>query len=295
MLTRLSSSAFALGLAACSPAAPPSGPQAAAPAPIAGPVTLELAWRLDGLANPESVALSADGTFLYVTNVDGEGEAKDGNGFISTVDTNGKMIERRWSVGFDGPKGIARDGAMLYVADITQLVSVDVGAGAIKARIPLEGATFLNDVALAPDGRILVADSGGKRIYAVKDGQATTWIEDDLLASVNGLFPEPARLLVTTMAGRLLAVDYSTARITVLAEGLGDADGIAPIGAGRFLLSEWPGLMHVVGPDGSHATIMDTRSEKRLLNDFLLVGDTLYQPHWDPGELSAYRVTGAGP
>ena len=53
--------------------------------------------------------------------------------------------------------------------------------------------------------------------------------------------------------------------------------------------------MHVVSPDGSHATIMDTRSEKRLLNDFLLVGDTLYQPHWDPGELSAYSVTGAGP
>jgi hypothetical protein len=81
----------------------------------------------------------------------------------------------------------------------------------------------------------------------------------------------------------------------VLAEGLGDGDGVAAIGGGRYLVSEWPGLMHVVAPDGSKQTIMDTREEKRLLNDFLLVGDTLYQPHWDPGEFSAYRLTGRTP
>ena len=48
--------------------------------------------------------------------------------------------------------------------------------------------------------------------------------------------------------------------------------------------------MHVVEPDGARQTILDTREEGRLLNDFLLVGDVLYQPHWEPGELSAYRV-----
>jgi ribosomal protein L44E len=36
-------------------------------------------------ANPESAALSADRTFLYVTNVNGEGAAKDGNGFVARV------------------------------------------------------------------------------------------------------------------------------------------------------------------------------------------------------------------
>jgi hypothetical protein len=92
------------------------------------------------------------------------------------------------------------------------------------------------------------------------------------------------------MAGRLLAIDYATKAVTVLAEGLGDADGIAPLAGGRYLVSEWPGLMHVVAPRGAHTTIMDTRAEKRFLNDFLLIGDTLYQPHWEPGELSAYRV-----
>jgi hypothetical protein len=107
---------------------------------------------------------------------------------------------------------------------------------------------------------------------------------------VNGLLPEPERLVVTTMAGRLLAIDWDSRAVTVLAEGLGDADGVAALGAGRYLVSEWPGLMHVVATDGTHTTIMDTREEQRFLNDFLLVGDVLYQPHWEPSEMSAYRV-----
>ncbi len=298
MLSRHSSSVFLLALVACGPAPPapqPGTPSAAAPTAAIDPVRLQLVWRITGFANPESAALSADGSFLYLTNVDGEGEARDGNGFISKVSTSGKMIERSWSVGFDAPKGVARNGSTLYVADITQLVTVDADTGEILMRTPLEGATFLNDAAIAPDGRVLIADSGAKRIYAAEGGKASLWIEDDLLTSVNGLLPEPSRLVATTMAGRLLAIDYATKGITVLAEGLGDADGVARLSDGRYLVSEWPGLMHVVSPDGAHTTIMDTKGEKRLLNDFLLVGDTLYQPHWDPGDLSAYRVTSGAP
>jgi glucose/arabinose dehydrogenase len=260
-----------------------SGADAAAP-------RLELAWRLSGLANPESAALSADGRFLYVTNVNGEGDAKDGNGFISRVSTDGRLLQREFARGLDGPKGIALKGDALYVADIDRLVIVDAASGAIRGRLPAPGAKFLNDLAIAPDGGVLIADSATQRIYVSRGEGIEVWLEDDLLASINGLLPEPERLVVTTMAGRLLAVDYETRAVTVLAEGLGDADGVAALGGGRYLVSEWPGLMHVVSPDGSYETIIDSREEKRFLNDFLLVGDTLYQPHWEPGEISAYRV-----
>ena len=291
MLTRLSSAILAtLAFAGCGPVISATDPEA-----VPKPVGLELVWCLGGLANPESAALSADGAFLYVTNVNGEGEDVDGNGFISRISVDGKMLERNWSIGLDGPKGIARDKNTLYVADITQLVVIEAATGTPLSRVPLEGATFLNDVAITPDGRVLVADSGGKRIYAVADGRPSVWIENELLSSINGLLVEPARLIVTTMAGRLLAIDYASGAITVLAEGLGDGDGVAPLGGGRYLVSEWPGLMHVVNPGGGHTNIMDTRAEKRLLNDFLLVDGTLYQPHWDPGEISAYRVTGGTP
>jgi DNA-binding beta-propeller fold protein YncE len=253
-------------------------------------VRLELVWRTQGLANPESAALSADETFLYVTNVNGEGDAKDGNGFIARVSVDGRILEREWARGLNAPKGIMLGGDALYVADIDEMVVVDARSGAVRRRVSAPGARFLNDLAFAPDGRVLIADSENARIYAIRSDSAEVWAESALLNSVNGLYAEPGRLIVTTMAGRLLAMDYETRSISVLAEGLGDADGIAPLGNGDYLVSEWPGLMHVVTTDGTHRTIMDSRKEEVYLNDFLLAGNLLYQPNWEPGTLTAYRV-----
>lgn len=265
--------------------------EAEAPAPAAPEqVRLEQTWRVGGLANPESAALSGDGAFLYVTNVNGEGDAKDGNGFIARISTSGEVLQREFATGLDAPKGIMLGGDALYVADIDQLVVLDAATGAVRRRVPAPGAQFLNDLTFAPDGNVLIADSGGARIYAIRDETMEVWLEHELLDSINGFLPEPQRLLVTTMAGRLLAIDYESRVITVLADGLAEADGVAAVGDGRYLVSAWPGQMFVVGADGSHEQIMDTREEGRFLNDFLLVGDTLYQPHWEPSEFSAYRV-----
>lgn len=249
-------------------------------------------WRATGLANPESAALSADGAFLYVTNVNGEADARDGNGFIARVSTDGRVLQREFATGLDGPKGVMLGGDALYVADINQLVVLDAATGAVRRRVPTPGAQFLNDLTFSPDGQVLIADSGAGRIYAIRTDTPEIWLEHPLLASINGFLPEPERLVVTTMQGRLLAIDYQTKAIRVLAEGLGDADGLAALGGGRYIVSEWPGRMHVVAADGSHATILETAAETRYLNDFLLVDDVLYQPHWEPSEFSAYRVSG---
>lgn len=281
MVRQLSAPAL-LMLAACT-TEPPSAVAPRTP-------SLEQVWRVGGLANPESVAPSQDGAFLYVTNVNGEGDAHDDNGFISLVSISGELLQREFATGLDGPKGIALSRGLLYVADIDRVVVIDAATGLTRRRLPVPGAVFLNDLAIAPNGEALVADSDASRIYAIRTDMVEVWLESDLLASVNGLLAEPSRLVVTTMQGRLLAIDYDTRAITVLADGLGDADGVAALEDGRYLVSEWPGRLFVVSPDGSHETLMDTRAESRLLNDFLIVGDVLYQPHWDPSELTAYRV-----
>ena len=288
MVKWLCSAAALLALAACNAAQAPEAETPGAP-------RLELSWRLEGLANPESVALSADGGFLYVSNVNGEGAAQDGNGFISRVSLDGRLLELEWATGLDGPKGLALLGDTLYVADIDDIVLIDARSGELRARVSIEGARFLNDAAVTRQGLVLAADSQTGRIYAMREGATEIWLEHDLLASINGLLPEPTRLVATTMRGRLLAIDYETREISVLSEGLGDADGVAALGDGRYLVSEWPGLMHVVTPEGGFETIMDTRADEQLLNDFLLVGDMLYQPHWRPGALSAYRVVQGSP
>lgn len=253
-------------------------------------VRLAPQWQLAGLDSPESVALSADGSELYVSNVNGEGDALDGNGYISRVSTDGQMLEQHWVTGLNGPKGLVRDGERLYATDINQLVEISLPDGGIERRVAAPGAGFLNDVALLPDGKVVASDSATAKIYVLTSGQADVWLAHELLSSINGLLPEPQRLLVTTMAGRLLAIDYVSREITVLAEGLGDADGITGLRQGRYLVSEWPGLMHVVSADGSKKTIMDSREAGVFLNDFLRVGELLYQPHWQPGSITAYRL-----
>ncbi len=273
--------AAALLLAAC------AQPQSL---PVTALTTLTQLWSTPGFSNPESILPSADGAFFYVTNVAGEGDARDGNGFIARMTPDGTIVTRDWAKGLDAPKGMALRDGRLYVSDIDDLVVLDAASGAEMTRHVVPGAKFLNDVALAPDGAVLVADSGSARIFALKDGAVTEWRADAAFDSINGLLPEPGRLVVTTMAGKLLAVDWTTKAITTLASDLGQADGVAPLGGGAYLVSEWPGRLFEVGADGGARVLLDTREAKTLLNDFVLVGDTLYVPNWGPGSVTAYRV-----
>ncbi len=66
---------------------------------------------------------------------------KDGNGFLSKISPDGKMITAEWVKGFNAPKGLGLVGGTLYVADIDELVAVDIAKGeinetAIRPRTP---------------------------------------------------------------------------------------------------------------------------------------------------------------
>ena len=247
-------------------------------------------WQLSGLAEPESVAAGPDGRTLYVANVGGEGEVKDGNGFISRVSSGGKLLERQWVTGLDAPKGAVITGGKLYVSDIDRLVEIDIASARITARHPMPGATFLNDVAIAPDGTVLVSDSGTGRIFALAGGKVSVWSADPELKSVNGLLAEPQRLVVTTMEGKLLAIDYPSRGVKVLATGLGQADGVTPADGDNYFVSEWPGRLFRVTPQGKAQVLLDSRAREAYINDFIRVGDLIIIPSWKPGTLSAYRV-----
>ena len=257
--------------------------------------TLEPAWVAKGLANPESVVASADGTQYYVSNVAGEGDALDGQGFIARLSPAGELLEKEWIAGLNAPKGMVLHAGQIFVSDITELVVIDVAAGKVLARHAAPGAKFLNDVARAPDGRVLVSDSGTARIFAWDGKALAEWLADDALRAVNGLLPEADRLIVTTMDGKLLAVDWQTRAVTMLAADLGNADGVVCLDDGSYLVGEWPGrLFHVVPATDAVAasvtTVLDGREQKQYLNDFLRVGDVLLVPNWEPSTLSAYRI-----
>jgi DNA-binding beta-propeller fold protein YncE len=252
-------------------------------------------WRVTGLASPESVLLSADAGFFYVSNVNGDGEVKDGNGFISRISRDGIMLERQWAVGLDAPKGMALKGGKLYVADITVLRIIDAATGKVEQSLTAPGAGFLNDVAILPDGAVIVSDSGGGSVYRLDGSQLTLWLKTPELRSANGLLPANGKLYITTMQGLLLEADPATKAIRKLAEGLGQADGLARLNDGSFLVGEWPGRLFHVTVAGKVSAVADTRDQNVYLNDFLVTDDltrrVLIAPQWKPGSLTEFDIS----
>ena len=101
--------------------------------------------------SPESVYFDAASGFLYSSQIGGDAAAKDGNGRIVKLTLDGKIIDANWITGLNAPKGMRAYRGTLFVADIDEVVAIDIAAGRISSRVKTD-AKFLNDLATAPDG-----------------------------------------------------------------------------------------------------------------------------------------------
>ena len=101
----------------------------------------EQAWQATGLDAPESVVFDADAGVFYVSNVNGEANAADGNGYISKLSLQGEIEEKEWVTGLNAPKGLALHDGMLYVSDIDELVVISLTSWPRKrSRLASSGA-----------------------------------------------------------------------------------------------------------------------------------------------------------
>ena len=73
---------------------------------------------------------------------------KDGNGFISKMDLEGNISELEWIKGLYGPKGMGVLGGLLYVADIDEVVKIDIESSQILNRFKVEGIPTLNLISM---------------------------------------------------------------------------------------------------------------------------------------------------
>jgi sugar lactone lactonase YvrE len=246
-----------------------AGLAALLPAAVAGAGT-EL-WSLDGFKNPESVAWDAERDVLYVSNVAGEPLERNGEGFLSIVSPDGEMIRLDWVTGLNAPKGIVVDGSTLYVTDIDRLVAIDIESGTVSDTWQGEGAIFLNDPAIAADGRVFVSDMLRQAIYVLDGDSFTVWLEDEALQHPNGLKVEDARLIVapwgrdlqedftTRVGGHLATVNLASRAIAPLGNGepVGNLDGLEPDGEGNWLVTDWiAGRLLRISPDGEFEELL---------------------------------------
>ena len=269
------------------------------PAIAADPV-----WTLDGFQAPESVLLDTERNVLYVSNVAGAPNEKDGAGFISKVSPDGTMQEAEWVSGLEAPKGMALDGATLYVTDIDRLVAVNVETGEISGTWNAEGAQFLNDPAVGADGRVFVSDMLANRIYVLANDALSVWAEGEELKHPNGLHAEGGTLTVaawgpnikddfsTDAPGHLITVDLNSKAISPLGSGepVGNLDGLEPDGAGNWLATDWvAGALYRIGPDGAAEQLMDLNQGSADL-EFIESEKLVIVPMMMDGMIAAYRI-----
>ncbi|MCU0456960.1 MAG: hypothetical protein MUE74_11710 [Bacteroidales bacterium] len=253
------------------------------------------AWRTDTiLMTPESVILDRKRDVLYITNLNFEPRKKDGNGFISRSDRNGKIIELKWIEGLSSPKGMGIIGDTLFAADVDELVLMDINRGEIIRKIPIEGAGMLNDITTDGKGNLYFSDTDRNKIHKYSGGQVTEWLAEGLNGP-NGLLAGEVRLLVASQGGNDFAsFDLNSQSRELLADSIGRGDGIAYTGIpGYYIVTDWSGEIFMVNPDRTRTSLLSTKEMGSNTADIEYIAEVnlLLVPTFFKNSIVAYKLT----
>lgn len=256
--------------------------------------SLSEVWRSDTLLTTcESVLFDPSRKQLFVSCINGAPAEKNGSGFIALLQPDGSLKELKWLTGLNAPKGMAVDGNILYVADIDQLVIIDIQNAEILERLDIAGASFLNDVAIGADGKVYFTDSDTGYIWIYSDGELVAWITEGLQRP-NGLFVEEARVLLTSSGSEdLKVIDKSSGSFETLTTGIGHGDGIEFTGTeGYYITSSWSGEIFMIFPDYSKISLLKTSDQEINSADigFNLNEQIIYVPTFFDNRVVAYKL-----
>jgi len=219
--------------------------------------------QLEGFKTPESVKYDSAQDVWFVSNINGNPNAKDNNGFISRVRGDGSAVDSmmfiaggRNGVTLHAPKGSALVGDTLVVADIdaVRMFNARTGAPIASVNFAPMGATFLNDVARGSDGAYYITDTGIRfsptgamskpgrdRIFKIVGRTPSVAVTDTALAGPNGITWDAGnnRFLVASFGSKSVLTWSPGGKPGQLASGPGEYDGIEVLPDGRVLVSSW--------------------------------------------------------
>lgn len=249
-------------------------------------------WSTDSVMKiPESVYYDGARKTLYVANIQGKSNEKDGKGFISKVSPQGDVLELQWVTGLDAPKGMGVYEGKLYVTNIDEIVEIDITEGKISKRYPCEGAQFANDIAIDASGVVYASDMRGNRIYRLKDGAVDIWLDSGKLKSPNGLYTTPKHLMIG-INGSVLKADLGTGELETFISNTGGIDGLEEVGDGYYVKSDWAGHVHLLHPEKKKQLILDTADDNINAADIDFDPEThmLYVPTFFDNRVMAYAL-----
>ena len=252
---------------------------------------LEKIWETDSVLKvPESVLFDGEHKVLYASNIDGTDPwAKDGKGSVAKVGLDGKVIATEWVSGLNAPKGMGLYMGKLYVADLNELVVIDIAGSKIEKRIAVTGAEGLNDVSVSKSGIVYVSDSKLKKIFTVKDGVSELLL--DTLKGPNGVLIRGDDFYLLDAGGMFKMNKDKT--LTKITDGMdGGTDGIENISGNDFIVSCWQGVVWYVSADGSKQQLLDSRPDKKNSADIGMDAKNkiIYVPTFWRNTIIAYRV-----
>lgn len=248
--------------------------------------SLEKIWETDTLAVPESVFPQKK--FLFVSLIDGGSWVADGKGGVAKITFDGKIIDAAWITGLNAPKGFGRVGNKLYVADMSEVVVIDIKKGRIEKKIKIDSAQGLNDVTTTRKGIVFVSDSRRGKIWRIENDVPEIYLEN--VGGVNGLKSVKDELYIG--AGKSFVKAGKDKVLKTIAELPQGIDGIEPVGNGDFIVTSWGGWIFYVSADGKFETILETHADKKNTADigYDAAKRILYVPTFNAKSVVAYKL-----
>lgn len=249
--------------------------------------SLKKIWETDTLLKtPESVLYYPKDKILFVSNIDGAPDAKDGKGSIAKLGLDGTILEAEWVKGLQAPKGMGIYKNKLYVADLTEVVVINISEGQIVEHIPIEGSVFLNDISIDRDGAVYVSDTRTGNVHRIAKGFVTTQLKN--LKGPNGLLVAGDDLLVLDR-GQLLNLHGGD--ISAIADGMDPStDGIEMVKPHEYIVSCWNGIIYYLQANGNKQVLLDTREQKHHTADigYDAKNRIVYVPAFYGNKVTAY-------
>lgn len=222
------------------------------------------AFSATGFANPYGVAIDPKTGSIYVSNVNGDYNDKDGNGFISKLKPDGTVEELKFFDGaskafeLDAPTGMAVVRSALYVTDINKLHVFDLDARKLYVDINFGDlpVKHLYDIVLGPDDMLYVTDGPGNTIYKIdirKQHEVTVFAQSEVLGEPHGITWFPAKQALVAaggVSGRVISWDKEGKQIAQPEILLKSLEGVAADDKGSFYVASTTlGGVFKIAPD----------------------------------------------
>lgn len=213
---------------------------------------------VNGFTGPEAVRYDPSQDVYFVSNFNGEGGARDANGYISRLTPDGTIDSLQFMTGTEShpmhaPRGMYITDDTLWAADVDGIHGFDRTTGEHLRFIDFtdQEPGFLNDIVQGSDNNLYITDTGTSRVYKVNGNEVTVaW--ESLPHAPNGITQDPSsgELVLAPWGGDQTFYSWSPSGDTLSkfasASSGGNFDGIEFLNGRLIAASQVDSSLHAI-------------------------------------------------